>query len=213
MTTNSNDASSRPSWGKRLFAAMMAAESEQRSDYEDRKRALLGNLHGQVLEIGPGTGPNLTYYPSDVSWLGIEPNPAMWPYLQKEAQKLGRPIQLRTGQAERLEAEDNSMDAVVATLVLCSVPDPRKALQEVLRVLKPGGRFVFVEHVAAPANTGLRRWQGFIKPVWQWAADGCQPDRETWTVIEQAGFAQVELEHFRIQSTFVSPHIAGYAIK
>lgn len=216
MPTDPNAAPStnqRPAWNKRLFAAMMASESKQTSDYEDRKRALLGDLHGQVLEIGPGTGPNLAYYAPDVTWLGIEPNPAMFPYLQREAQKLGRTIQLRQSQAERLDATDNSMDAVVCTLVLCSVRDPGQTLQEVLRVLKPGGRFIFIEHVAAAPNTGLRRWQAFVRPIWQRVADGCQPDRETWVAIQQAGFAQVQLEHFKIKAPFVGPHIAGFAVK
>src|SRR6476660_5581232 len=74
----------RANWYKRLFAAMMAKETEHELLVADRKRALLSGLHGNVLEIGPGTGPNLTYYPRDIRWLGIEPNPAMYPYVEKE---------------------------------------------------------------------------------------------------------------------------------
>lgn len=203
----------RAGWYKRLFARAMASESNRVSEYEDRKRALLGNLHGNVLEIGPGTGPNLSYYPPDITWLGIEPNLAMFPYVEREAKRLGLPIQLRQGQAEHLEAEDNSLDAVVCTLVLCSVPDPAQTLRQVLRVLKPGGRFVFIEHVAAPQNEGLRRRQSFIRPLWQRLGDGCQPDRETWVTIQNAGFSQVQLEHFRTKVPIVGPHIAGFAIK
>ncbi|MEP7287195.1 MAG: class I SAM-dependent methyltransferase [Chloroflexota bacterium] len=202
------------SWYKRLFARMMNAETESsRLYYGDHKRSLLGQLHGTVLEIGPGTGPNLPYYSPDIQWIGIEPNPAMFPYIEREAQRLGLTVQLREGQAERLDAADASVDAVVATLVLCSVRNPQKVLQEILRVLKPGGRFVFIEHVAAPPDTKLRRRQNFIRPFWRVFADGCEPTRETWTTIEQAGFDYVKLEHFYIDNSFVGPHIAGVAVK
>lgn len=199
---------------KRLFAYIMAKSSSVHDPVvDDRKRALLGGLHGSVLEIGAGTAPNLAYYAPDVRWLGIEPNPAMFPYAQREAQRLGKEIELRAGESEHLDIPTASMDAVVSTLVLCSVRDPQKTLQEIIRVLKPGGQFVFVEHVAAPRNTRLRRVQGFVRPVWQLWADGCQTDRETWTVIEKAGFDQVQIEHFQIDAPLVSPHIAGFAVK
>jgi ubiquinone/menaquinone biosynthesis C-methylase UbiE len=137
----------------------------------------------------------------------------MFPYARKEAERLGMAIQLREGRAEQLPADDNSFDAVVSTLVLCSVADPQRVLQEIRRVLKVGGRFVFIEHVAAPHDTGLRRLQNLIKPLWKPMADGCNPNRETWTAIEKAGFRHVEIEHFRLNVPIVGPHIAGYAEK
>lgn len=204
----------RAGWYQRLFASMMAAEQQtQREEYDRRKRLLLGDLHGDVLEIGPGTGPNLVYYPRDIQWLGIEPNPAMFPYIQREAQRLGMAIQLRDGRAEQLDAADSSFDAVVATLVLCSVADTQQTLQEILRVLKVGGRFVFIEHVAAPRKSGLRRLQQFVKPLWKPLGDGCHPDRETWAIIENAGFSSVQIEHFRLDVPIAGPHIAGFAVK
>src|SRR3712207_6005618 len=126
MTPESNPTvTRRASWYQRLFASALAAEQQTRhADYDARKRALLGELRGDVLELGPGTGPNLAYYSRDVRWLGFEPNPAMFPYLQQEAQRLGMTIQLREGRAEQIEAADASFDAVVGTLVLCSVSDP-----------------------------------------------------------------------------------------
>jgi SAM-dependent methyltransferase len=105
-----------------------------------RKRELLGPLRGTVLEIGPGTGTNLAYLAPDVRWLGIEPNPHMERYLRREAEPLGRSIEVRSGTVERLDLMDASVDAVVSTLVLCSVPDQARALAEVRRVLRPGGR-------------------------------------------------------------------------
>jgi ubiquinone/menaquinone biosynthesis C-methylase UbiE len=200
-------------WYKRLFAYMMAKSSfEHIQMVIDRKRTLLGPLHGKILEIGAGAAPNLAYYAADVQWLGIEPNPAMFQYAQKEAQRLGRTIELRSGEAESLPVPEGSMDAVVSTLVLCSVHDPAKSLQEIQRVLKPGGKFVFIEHVAAPAETGSRRWQSFIRPAWKLGADGCNPDRETWKTIENAGFSQVQIEHFHLDLPIVGPHIAGVAV-
>ncbi len=114
-----------------------------------RKRALFGDLHGEILEIGPGGGPNLDFFPTDVHWVGVEPNPYMHPYIRRRIQALGRDagnyrIDFGDPQGIRLPARDASLDAVVGTLVLCSVPHPEESLGEVLRVLKPGGRFVFI---------------------------------------------------------------------
>ncbi|MBW4685702.1 MAG: class I SAM-dependent methyltransferase [Komarekiella atlantica HA4396-MV6] len=204
-----------PDWYKRLFAWMMAhGNAKYEEEIADRKRALFAQLHGNVLEIGPGTGPNLSYYPSDIHWIGIEPNPFMHPYLQQEAERLGLDIDLRSGPAEHLEVEDNSMDAVVSTLVLCSVNNLAAVLQEVIRVLKPGGRFFFLEHVAAPQGTMLRWIQHGIKPLWKTLGDGCHPDRETWLALENAGFEQVDYQHFRANlPAIVSPQIIGIAVK
>jgi ubiquinone/menaquinone biosynthesis C-methylase UbiE len=201
-------------WYQRLFAAMMARGSVASEPLvAERKRALLGELRGSVLEIGPGTGVNLTYYQPDVQWLGIEPNPHMHTYVQQAAAQLGRAIELRRGTAEQLPVADESVDAVVGTLVLCSVPNPAATLHEIKRVLKPGGRFVFVEHVAAPRGTWMRRFQRWISPLWNMLGDGCHPDRETWTVIEDAGFTRVQLEHFQLPGAIIGPHISGTAIK
>jgi ubiquinone/menaquinone biosynthesis C-methylase UbiE len=203
-----------PSLHQRFLAYLMSnSGKEYNAMLGRRKRALLGDLHGDVLEIGPGSAPNLEFYASDVHWHGVEPNPAMLVYAQREAQRLGLTLDWRQGEAERLPVADNSMDAVVSTTVLCSVRDPQQVLREILRVLKPGGQFVFIEHVAAPANTRQRRRQGFLRPLWRKASDGCHLDRETWVMIEQAGFSRVQLDHFRLNVPLVSPHIAGVAIK
>lgn len=179
----------------------------------ERKKTLLGGLRGAVLEIGPGTGPNLKFYAPEVRWIGVEPNPYMQNYLQREAGRLGREVDLRTLTAERLPAEDASMDAVVSTLVLCSVAEPDRVLAEVRRVLKPGGKFVYLEHVAAEPGSRLRWWQDFLRPLWTRLADGCHPNRETWKTIEAAGFAHVEQERFRLPLGPVGPQVAGVAVK
>lgn len=205
---------------KRLFAWMNAqgGDAYERA-ISARKRALFGALHGDVLEIGPGDGPNLRYYAPDVRWTGVEPNPYMYPYLQQTMRALGRPpetLRIEPGDPHgvRLPAADASMDAVVSTLVLCSVAHPEDSLQEILRVLKPGGRFVFIEHVAAPRGTRLRRWQNLIQPLWSLVGDGCHPNRETWETISAAGFSHLDIEHFSFREWgLAGPHIAGSAQK
>lgn len=180
---------------------------------EARKQALLGGLQGLVVEIGPGTGANFPYFAKNIRWIGIEPNAFMHDDLRETAREYGFTPDIRAAAAEKLPLEDASVDAVVSTLVMCSVDDQMAALREILRVLKPGGSYVFMEHVAAPRGTWMRRWQGIIKPVWKIVGDGCRPDRETWVSIQKAGFSRVELEHFRVPMWLASPHIAGTAIK
>ncbi len=209
-----DDAPCTGGWRQRLFAGMLG----RAGDAHDRlvaaqKRALLGALHGHVLEIGPGTGVNLRYYAPDIAWTGVEPNPYLHTYVRREAARLGRSVTLLDARAEALPLADGAFDAVVSTLVLCSVRDVSGALAEVWRVLRPGGAFVFVEHVAAPRGTLLRRAQRLIQPVWTLVADGCHPDRETWAAIESAGFAALDLHHFRLPVPIVGPHIAGRATR
>lgn len=198
----------------RVHALFMANGTER---YEQivaqRKRALFSDLHGTVLEIGPGAGPNLRYYPADATWIGVEPNLHMHPYLRQEAERLGRSITIETGTADRLPAPDSSVDAVVSTLVLCSVPDQAATLAEIRRVLKPGGRFLFIEHVAAPPGTRLRRVQGLIRPLWSAFADGCHPDRDTGAALDAAGFKRVRYQPFTIPAPIIGPHIMGVATK
>ena len=205
---------------KRLFAWAMAHSSEAyEASMVARKRALLSSLHGDILEIGPGTGPNLEFYPAGVRWTGVEPNPFMHPYLLETLRGLGLPPErYRIDRGDpggvRLPAADESVDAVVSTLVLCSVSHPDESLQEILRVLRPGGQFVFVEHVAAPSGSLLRAFQNALQPAWGAVGDGCHINRETWVTISQAGFARVEIEHYRYPEIGpAGPHISGRAIK
>lgn len=219
MTTNTQSVESKtqdsPNWYKRLFAWLMAhGNAKYEAEIATQKQDLFADLHGKILEIGPGTGPNLSYYPPDIHWIGVEPNPFMDHYLRQKAEQLGLDIDIRRGTAETLDVEDNSIDAVVSTLVLCSVDSLAATLQEILRVLKPGGRFFFLEHVAAPAGTGLRQVQHWVKPLWKTIGDGCHPDRETWVALENAGFERVDYQHFRANvPAIVSPHIIGVATK
>lgn len=179
----------------------------------ERKRSLLGGLSGTVLEIGAGTAANLPYLGKDVHWIGIDPNPFLPPYVRQAADDSGIRASFGAAVAEELPVADASVDAVISTLVLCSVADPAVALREIVRVLKPGGQFVFVEHVAAPPGGSTRRRQTLIRPLWKLLGDGCHPIRETWRWIEAAGFAEVRYERFQLALPIVGPHIAGVGLK
>ncbi len=205
---------------KRVFAWMISRATASRGNCDDpRKLALFAGVRGPLLEIGPGAGANLCYFPPETEWLGIEPNPFMHPYLSRTIQRLDLSTQrfrIDPGdpQGIRLPAADGSIRTVVSTHVLCSVPDLAGILGEILRVLQPGGEFLFLEHVAAGRKTRLRAFQDFIQPAWTKLGDGCHPNRETWESIEAAGFARVEIEHFRMDGGGpVAPHIVGRAVK
>lgn len=203
----------RGGWYARLQAWLMATLGAWHSRLTDaRKRALLGGLRGRVVEIGPGGGVNLAFYAAaDVEWVGIEPNPFTHAPLLAAAARHGIRARVIDGVAEAIPLPDGSADAVVSTLVLCSVTDQAAVLAEVRRVLRPGGTFAFIEHVAAPRGTWLRRVQRLLRPLWRIGGGGCEPDRETWTAIERAGFARVRIEHFGLPLPVVSPHVAGVA--
>jgi ubiquinone/menaquinone biosynthesis C-methylase UbiE len=184
------------------------------STMAELKQALLGSLQGKVLEIGPGAGANLAYYPKEIEWIGVEPNPFMHSYLEQEAGDRGiKNIELYSGTAEELPFKDHTIDSVVSTHVLCSVQNLDRSLKEIHRILKPGGSFIFLEHVAADCCTWTRRIQDGIAPVWKVMFDNCHPNRTTWTALENAGFESVNYQHFRLSLPIVSPHISGVAKK
>jgi len=201
-------------WYKRLQARVLSREyAPYTRAVERRKAELFGGLEGDVVEIGPGGGVNLRYFAPDVRWTGIEPNPYLHDVIRARARELGRAADVRAGRAEALPFDDGSVDAVACSLVLCSVNDLEGTLREIRRVLRPGGRFVFIEHVADPKGGRRARLQRMVRPVWRLMADGCHPDRRTWEAIRAAGFARVEIEHFEAPVPLVAPHIAGFAVR
>lgn len=189
------------------------SREQNEEQIEKHRKELYSGLSGNVLEIGPGTGTNMEYYSNQVSLTGVEPNQHMHKYLQEKAQQTGKSIEIITGTAEHIPTSDESFDAVVSTLVLCSVDNLEKSLSEIKRILKPGGQFLFIEHVAAPKKTWLRNIQNAIEPLWKRITDGCHPNRETWKSIEHAGFDKIEIEHFKLSLLIIAPHIMGTAIK
>jgi ubiquinone/menaquinone biosynthesis C-methylase UbiE len=179
----------------------------------DHRRRLLAGLRGRILEVGAGNGLNFPYYPATVTEvLAIEPEP----YLRRLALAAARqaPVAIRVvdGTAEALPAPDSAFDAVVASLVLCSVAEPDRALAEARRVLRPGGRLRFYEHVRA-TDPRLAGWQDRLERPWQWLVGGCHPNRDTVAAITAAGLRLVQLDRFDLPAmpALARHHVLGVA--
>ncbi len=132
--------------------------------FADGRRWACEQAQGEVLELAAGTGRNLPYYGDDVRLTAIELSPAMLGVARGRAERLGRPADLRVGDAEALDFPDERFDTVVATLALCSIPDDRRAVAEARRVLRPGGRLVLLEHVRSPVDA-VRAVQRLLDPL------------------------------------------------
>lgn len=178
---------------------------------------LLAGLRGDVLEVGAGTGVNLPFYPPGLTRLVLsEPDRHMRRQLKAKRQPTDAvPWELSDASLDDLPFPADAFDAVVGTLVLCSVPRPAQALAEIHRVLKPGGRFVFLEHVAAEDRPGRLRWQRRVEPLWKRLAGGCHLTRRTADAIIAAGFAipTIKRESMRKAWPLVRPTIRGVAVK
>lgn len=173
---------------------------------------LLSDITGDVLEIGGGTGANLVHYKSADRVVIGEPDPEMRARL---GDKLGRsrvPVEITSDSGERVDAPDDSFDAVVSTLVLCSVEDPPAVFAEARRVLRPGGTLYFLEHVRGDDEQWIRRKER-IEPVWQWIALGCHLTRDTRGILESEGWS-VDVHREMAPSKLpklLTPFIAGTA--
>jgi ubiquinone/menaquinone biosynthesis C-methylase UbiE len=181
------------------------------------RAGLLRDLRGDVLEVGAGTGLNLPFYPPALARLVLsEPDLHMRRELDKKvrAARADR-VEVTDGSLEDLQAPAESFDAVVGTLVLCSVPRLDRALEEIRRVLKPRGRFVFLEHVAAENRPRRLRWQRRVEPIWKRLAGGCHLTRRTADAIEAAGLSIVDIQRESMRKAWplVRPTIRGVAVK
>ncbi len=179
----------------------------------DVRAPLLRRAEGDVLEIGAGDGANLALYPAGVRVTLLEPNRYLLGYMAGGAARAGCAMTGAVrGQGERLPFGAGSFDTVVTTHVLCSVRDQRAVLAEIRRVLRPGGQFLFLEHVAAPPRSATLLAQRAINPAWSAVGDGCQLTRQTGAAIRAAGFRLVELREFDAPyPAIVRPHISGVA--
>lgn len=179
-----------------------------------RKAEAFADLPSTVVELGPGVGANMRYLPPDACLIAIEPNPYMHARLECAARAGGVDLQIRSVVGERIDLPDASTDAVISSLVLCSVRDPEVVLAEIRRILRPGGRFSFAEHVVAKRGTPTRWAQRILRRPWAWIFEGCSCERDLTSVISSAGFASVDLSHYRIRSPLLpfNTHIAGTAI-
>lgn len=202
---------------KRLFATfynLTGHPSEEDKFTRQKRIPLVGQASGDVLEIGAGTGGNLAFYPPDVSLTLLEPNPFMIRYLRRTLDERGlSDAAVIEAQAEGIPLPDASMDTVVSVHVLCSVRDQAHVLAEIKRVLRPGGRFLFLEHVADHPGTVNHTVQRVINPAWRFVGDGCHLTRDTGAAIRAAGFSKVVVDDFRAAwGGVVGPHVTGYAV-
>ena len=199
-----------------FFYDRFMAEAEE-AGIRGWRQELLGQVSGEVLEIGAGTGANVKYYPDNVTKLILtEPDKHMRKHLTPQVNSHDlRNIHVACGSAEQIEADDESFDYVVASLVCCSVKDQNTVFREIKRVLKRGGGLVFLEHVAAAQGTSRRRWQNIVNPLWRTLMGNCHLNRETEQSILTAGFEiiQIERESMRKAPPIVRPTIRGVARK
>jgi ubiquinone/menaquinone biosynthesis C-methylase UbiE len=154
------------------------------SGLRETRRELLSGAAGRVLDLGTGTGANLELFPAGVEELVLaEPDQHMRRVLAEKVRRLQRPVELVGAPAEALPFADESFDCVTCTMVMCTMPNPSAALQEVARVLRPGGRFLFLEHVRSE-DPGFARSQDRINRAWRFLADGCHCNRDSLATIE-----------------------------
>ncbi|MDZ7638291.1 MAG: class I SAM-dependent methyltransferase [Bryobacterales bacterium] len=204
------------SFRQRGLAWLMAKGTER---YErmvaPRKRALFAGDLGDVVEIGAGTGPNLRYLEGSRSYLAIEPNPYMHPHLRAEIdrQRVEGSLLAMPAEVALAAMPDGSVDTVISTLVLCSVPKPGELLDQIVRVLRPAGRILLLEHVGAQPGTALHTCQRCLTPAFRFFADGCRPHRDTRSLVEASRFQDVCLEEFCLPLGPISPHLCGWASK
>jgi ubiquinone/menaquinone biosynthesis C-methylase UbiE len=177
---------------------------------QDMRRELLAQASGRCLEVGAGTGLNLAHWPAEVEELVLtEPDPHMSAQLRK---KLARDAKVIEAPAERLPFDDDHFDTAALTLVLCTVADPAAALREIDRVLKPGGRLLFLEHVRAE-EPRLARWQDRLETPWKWFGDGCHCNRDTLRAIEASSLELEGADRGSLPKAFplVRPMVTGSA--
>ena len=201
-----------------VFARVLVRmrRNETPEQVQHRREVLFG-LQGRVLDLGAGDGANFAHFPASVTEVvAVEPEP----YLRERAERAARqapvPVAVVDGLADRLPLEDASVDAAVAALVLCSVPDQGAALRELRRVIRPGGELRFYEHVLANERR-LAGVQRFVEKsgFWPFIAGGCHPARDTGAAIEAAGFTIERCRRLSVKpcaiAVPVAPHILGTA--
>jgi ubiquinone/menaquinone biosynthesis C-methylase UbiE len=203
-------------WG-RAFAALydrLLGETEE-AGLRDVRREVLAAASGRTIDIGAGTGVNLELFPDAVTELVLtEPDPHMAKRLSRKLSESSRPAEQVLAPAERLPFDDASFDTAVFTLVLCTVPDPRATLAEAARVLKPGGKLLFVEHVRSE-DPGMARWQDRLEKPWRFVGDGCHCNRDTVATIEAAPFEVESVERGVLPKSppIVRPLVRGSAVR
>jgi ubiquinone/menaquinone biosynthesis C-methylase UbiE len=200
----------------RFFSAVydrMLAGTEEAGLRETRRRALAA-ARGRTVDIGAGTGANIGLYPAAVTELVFaEPDPHMLKRLRPKIAEAGLAAEVVAASAAELPFEDSSFDTAVFTLVLCTVPDPAAALAEAARILRPGGRLLFVEHVRSESPK-VARWQDRLERPWRFCGDGCHCNRDTVATIEASPLTVEEVERGELPKAppIVRPLVRGSAV-
>lgn len=202
-----------PTWS-RVFAVIYDPSLwiGERAGMRSRRRELLASARGRTLEIGAGTGLNLSYYPDDLSELILtEPEAAMRARLARRVSGSGRRARVVAAPAQQLPFADASIDTVVSTLVLCTVDAPARVLDEIARVLRPDGQLLLIEHVRSESPR-LARWQDRLAGPWQRFAAGCRCNRATGELIAASGLElNAGAASWRAMPPIVRPLLSGRA--
>ncbi len=167
--------------------------SMRQATFEPYRRRVVARASGRVLEIGVGSGLNLPLYEAATHVIGLDPSTRLLSMARAAAGELGRSIELLEGSAEAIPLPGHSVDTVVSTWTMCSIPDVTRALGEMRRVLAPGGRLLFAEHGRSPERRVVR-WQDRLTPVWKRIGGGCHLNRPIEQLIRDAGFRVEQLE-------------------
>src|SRR6516164_1484263 len=177
---------------ERIIPWLIHLSMRQRMPAPYRYR-VVSSARGRVLEVGIGSGLNLPFYTSAATEIiGLDPSPKLLEMANKAAQKTPIPLRLVEGTAEAIPIEDHNVDAVVTTWTMCSIPEIQSALQEMRRVLRPGGRLFFVEH-GRTTESRVRWWQDRLTPAWKHLSGGCHLNRAIAAIIERNGFCVDQL--------------------
>jgi ubiquinone/menaquinone biosynthesis C-methylase UbiE len=198
-------------WG-RAFSALYdrLMKGTEEAGLREMRRETLAAASGRTIEIGGGTGANIGLYPDTVTELVLaEPDPHMLRKLHEKAPD----AEIVEAPAERLPFEDSSFDTAVFTLVLCTVPDPAAAIDEAARVLRPGGRLIFIEHVRSE-DQKIARWQDRLERPWRFCGDGCHCNRDTVSTIDASSLTLEAVEKSTLPKAppIVRPLVVGSAL-
>ncbi|WP_197171148.1 class I SAM-dependent methyltransferase [Novipirellula aureliae] len=167
----------------------------------------LASVDGEILEIGVGTGLNLKYYPEHIRRIvTVDPNLGMNKQFRRRIDQSGMEVDMRVISSELLPFDDGSFDCVVTTLTLCSIPDVKQAMAELFRVLKPGGRILFLEHGISP-DQKVSRWQRRLNGLQRFFGDGCTLTLDVPELFSTQPFTSVEIDSFYMAQT---PKIHGF---
>jgi ubiquinone/menaquinone biosynthesis C-methylase UbiE len=202
-------------WGRFFTAAYdRCLKGTEEAGLRETRREALKGASGRTVDLGAGTGANLGLYPAAVTELVLaEPDPHMLKKLRARVGEMGANAEVVAASAQSLPFADSSFDTAVFTLVLCTVPDPAAALAETARVLKPGGRLLFVEHVRAE-DPGLARWQDRLERPWRFLGDGCHCNRDTVASIEASPLTIERVDKGQLPKSppLVRPLVQGSAV-